>query len=81
MAQRKHISLESMRTQVRSLGLLSGLGIWRCRELWCRPAATALFQPLAWELSYATGAALKRLIIIVVVVVPHGYFENLTYYI
>ena len=28
--------------------------------LWCRPAATILIQPLAWELQYAVGAALKR---------------------
>jgi len=28
--------------------------------LWCRPAATALIRPLAWEPSHATGAALKR---------------------
>ena len=30
--------------------------------LWlrCRPAATALIRPLAWELSYAAGAALKK---------------------
>ena len=28
--------------------------------LWCRPPATALFRPLAWEPSYATGVALKR---------------------
>ena len=28
--------------------------------LWCRPAATAPFQPLAWELPYATDVALKR---------------------
>ena len=27
---------------------------------WYRPAATALIQPLAWELPCATGAALKR---------------------
>ena len=27
--------------------------------LWCRLAATALIQPLAWECPYATGAALK----------------------
>ena len=32
--------------------------------LWCRLAATAPIQPLAWELPYAKGAALKRLIII-----------------
>ena len=28
--------------------------------LWCRPAAAAPVQPLAWELPYATGAALKK---------------------
>jgi len=28
--------------------------------LWCRLAAIALIQPLAWELPYATGVALKR---------------------
>ena len=28
--------------------------------LWCRPAAVALTQPLAWEPPYATGAALKK---------------------
>ena len=29
--------------------------------LWCRLAATAPIQPLAWESSYAESAALKRL--------------------
>ena len=28
--------------------------------LWCRPAATAPIQPLAWEPPYAMGTALKR---------------------
>ena len=28
--------------------------------LWYRPAVAALIQPLAWELTYATGVALKR---------------------
>ena len=28
--------------------------------LWCRPVATALIRPLAWEPPCATGAALKR---------------------
>ena len=28
--------------------------------LWCRPAAVAPVRPLAWELPYARGAALKR---------------------
>ena len=56
-------------------GLLSGLRIWCCRELWCRsntwlrswllwlwcrPAATALIRPLAWEPPHAAGVALKK---------------------
>ena len=28
-------------------------------RLWCRPAATALIQPLVWESPYAAGVALK----------------------
>ena len=28
--------------------------------LWCRLAAVALIQPLAWEPQYAVGVALKR---------------------
>ena len=28
--------------------------------LWRRPAATALFRPLAWEPPYAAGAALEK---------------------
>ena len=28
--------------------------------LWCKLEATALIQPLAWELPYAVGVALKR---------------------
>ena len=28
--------------------------------LWCRLAAVAPILPLAWELQYATGAALKK---------------------
>ena len=60
MAQCKQIQLGTMRLQVRSLASLSGLRIQRCCELWCRPAATALIRPLAWEPPYAEGAALKR---------------------
>ena len=48
-----------MRLRIQSLASLSGLRIWRCRELWCRPAATALIRPLAWELPYVVGVALK----------------------
>ena len=33
---RLRIRLVSMRVQVQSLGLLSGLRIWHCPELWCR---------------------------------------------
>ena len=28
--------------------------------LWCRLASAALIRPLAWELPYAAGVALKR---------------------
>ena len=64
-----------MRVQVQSLASLGGLGsnvavscgvgckygldpslLW----LWYRPTAVALIQPLAWEVPYAAGAALKR---------------------
>jgi len=43
--------------------LISGLIQW-VKELaslwlWCRLAAAALIRPLAWELRYATGTALK----------------------
>ena len=44
-------------------GLIPGLAqlvkdpmLW----LWCNPVATALIHPLAWELPYASGVALKR---------------------
>ena len=57
--------------QVQSLALLSGLRIRCCVGyscsvdlallwLWCRPAAAAPIQPLAWEPPYASGMALKR---------------------
>ena len=35
---------------------LALLWLWQ----WHRPAVAALIQPLAWELPYATGEALKR---------------------
>ena len=56
---------------VPSLALLSRLRIWRCSELWCRPAATALIRPLAWEPPHASGRApekAKRQIIIVIII-------------
>ena len=28
--------------------------------LWCRPAAVALIQPLAWEISYASDVTLRK---------------------
>ena len=36
VAQQKRIQLVSMRMLVQSLALLSGLGICRCHELWCK---------------------------------------------
>ena len=70
VTQWRRIRLVSMRMQVRSLALVSGSGIWRCvscsvgrrhssdlalQWLWCRLAAVAPIQPLAWELPYALG--------------------------
>ena len=60
MVQWKLIRLGTLRLRVRSLALLSGLGIRRCCELWCRLAATVPIKPLAWEPPYDTGAALKK---------------------
>ena len=37
-------------------GILDLLLVW----LWCKLAAVALIQPLAWEIPYATGVAIKR---------------------
>ena len=48
-----------MRLQVWSLASLSGFVIWRCHELWCRPAVAPI-RPLTWEPLYAVGAALKN---------------------
>ena len=71
MAQWKRTQLESMRMHFdpwprlgrgTSIALSCGVG---CRGssnselmwLWCKPAAGARIPPLAWELTYALGAA------------------------
>ena len=36
------------------------LGSGGVAVLWCRLAAAALIQPLAWEFPYAAGVALRR---------------------
>ena len=43
-------------------GSIPGLTQWveDLTLLWCRPAATVLIGPLAWEPPYASGVALKR---------------------
>ena len=49
---------------MRTRGSIPGLTQWvedpELPWLWCRPAATALIQPLAWGPPYAMGVALKR---------------------
>ena len=72
VVQQKRIHLRTMRLQVWSLPLLSGLTIQRCHELWCRSqtsldpvllwlwhrlVATALIRPWTWEPPYATRVA------------------------
>ena len=46
------------------VGWIPGLAQWVKNLvllwLWCRPAATTLIQPLAWELPYAAGAAQNK---------------------
>ena len=45
-------------------GWIPGLAQWvkdpALLWLWCRPAAAALVRPLAWELPYTSGVALKK---------------------
>ena len=59
-------SLVTMKTQFRSLASVSGLRMWHCNELWCRAQIWRCcvcgigIPPLAWELPYAAGVALKR---------------------
>ena len=59
VAQWKQIWLLSKGLQVPYLALFSGLRIWHCCKLCCRPVATAPIRPLAWESPYVAGAALK----------------------
>ena len=53
-------NLISMRRHVWSLASLSGVRIRHCCELWCRLAALAPIQSLAWELPYSTSTALNK---------------------
>ena len=50
----------SMRIKVLTPASLSGLRMWHCCRLWCRPAAAAQIQPLGQELPYATGLKKKE---------------------
>ena len=66
---------EVLGSVIRSLASLSGLRIWRCREMWHRLqmqldlvilwpwhrlADASLIQSLAWEFPYTIGVAIKR---------------------
>ena len=48
-----------------SVAVSCGVGCRCCSDpellwLWCRPVAVAPIRPLAWELPYASGVALKN---------------------
>ena len=75
MAQWKDTQLISMKMWVWSLASISGVRSQHCLNygkghgygsdlvllwLWCRLAAVALIQPLAWEFPYATGEVALR---------------------
>ena len=56
-----------MAQQVKHLGIALNCGVGRRHGSdpewlwpWCRLAAIALIQPLAWELPYAASTALKK---------------------
>ena len=72
--KKKESNIVFMKMQVSSLAWIlrsnvaKGCGIGhRCgldptlSWLWYRPAAATLIRPLAWELAFAAGAALKKL--------------------
>ena len=60
--------LANLTSVLENMGLTPGLAQWvkdpafavSCPELWGRAAATAAVRPIAWELPYAVGAALKK---------------------
>ena len=56
MAIQKQIQLGTMRLQVRSLALISGLRIQHCHELWCR-LQTRLGSHVAVALMYTGGCS------------------------
>ena len=57
VAQWKWIRLVSMRIGVRSLALIIGLGIWHCRELWCRSQMRQLRSSVAVAVASASSCS------------------------
>ena len=65
MRVRSLASLSELVSQAPGVAVSCGVGRRRGSDLvllwlWCRPAAEALIQPLAWESPYAARAAVEK---------------------
>ena len=65
--QKDVVSIPGLAWWVKGSGVAVSYGIGHRRSsdlvllwLWCRLASAALIRPLAWEFTYAAGAALKK---------------------
>ena len=58
MARQKQVRPGTVKLRVRSLALISGLGIQHCRELWCTPQTwpgSGIAVAAVWAGSYGSN--------------------------